>query len=95
MGKYLIIAADCLIILMLIIPAGAEESDLEELKQLLSSLNDPKMTVSDLAFLLATHNYDARPAKDYVELKLEGEIYKLIPNGNDPGLCKIIPLDGS
>jgi hypothetical protein len=95
MGKYLIISVTCLLVLTLIFApsAGEKGDDLEELIQLLSSLNDPKITVSDLAFLLATHNYDAWPAKGYVELRLNGKIFKLIPNGDDPGLCNVIPSD--
>lgn len=92
MGKYLIIAAACLLIPALLITASGGGNDLDEMKQLLASLNDPKMAVSDLAFFLATHNYDARPTKDYVELKLDGKVYKLVPNG-DNGSCKVTPLD--
>jgi hypothetical protein len=71
--------------------ASASENDINELKELLSSFDDPKITVQDLAFFLMTHNFDAKPAKDCVELDLNGTIYKLIPNGNKPGLCDISP----
>lgn len=81
MSKYPIIIAACLAVSVLVPIASAEGNGIEEMKHLLSSVNDPKMAVTDLAFFLVTHNYDARPAKDYVELKLDGNIYKLIPNG--------------
>ena len=55
----------CLVISMPLITVSAGGNALEELKELLSSLNDPKMTVTDLAFFLATRNYDASPVKDY------------------------------
>lgn len=94
MGKYLIISIASLVISALLITSSAAGNGPDELKQLLSSLNDPKISVLDLAFFLATHNYDAKPAKDYVDLRLDGKAYKLIPN-SDQGLCTIIPLNGS
>jgi hypothetical protein len=48
------------------------------------------MDTQDLAFFLATHNYNAVPRDGYVELNLNGTIYKLIPNSKKPGLCDII-----
>ena len=71
--------------------ASASGSDLSELRGLTSSFEDPKMTVQDLAFYLVTHNYDAEPRDGYVELQLDGESYRLVPNGNAPGLCDISP----
>ncbi len=91
MGKYLIITIAIFVALALIIMASAGSDDLGNIKKLLSSLDDPKMTISDLAFFLATHNYDARPTKDCVELKLNGTVYRLIPGRGDSELCKIIP----
>ena len=83
MGKYIFVTLAILAVLALLITASAGGNDLDNLKKLVSSLNDPKMTVQDLAFFLATHNYDARPTKDYVELKLDDKVYKLIPNGGN------------
>jgi len=71
--------------------SSASKNDINELKVQISSFDDPKMTVQDLAFFLVTHNFDARPTSDDVELDLEGTIYKLVPNGNKPGLCDISP----
>ena len=71
--------------------ASASGSDVTELRELTSSFDDPKMTVQDLAYYLVTHNYDATPRDGYVELQIDGESYKLVPNGNKPGLCDIFP----
>jgi hypothetical protein len=69
--------------------ATAYENDIIELKARISSFDDPKITVQDLAFLLVTHNFNAAPMGDYVELKLDGTTYKLTPNGDKPDLCDI------
>ncbi|OPY53108.1 MAG: hypothetical protein A4E49_01544 [Methanosaeta sp. PtaU1.Bin112] len=71
--------------------ASASGNDIIELKERLSSFDDPKITVQDLAFFLMTHNFDAKPTGNGVELDLDGTIYKLVPNGNKPGLCDISP----
>jgi hypothetical protein len=73
--------------------ASASGSDISELRRLVSSFEDPKITVQDLAFYLITHNYDATPKDGYVELQLDGESYRFVPNGNAPGLCDISPLN--
>ncbi len=70
---------------------SASGNDINELKELLSSFDDPKITVQDLAFFLMTHNFDAKPTSYGVELDLDGTIYKLVPNGKEPGLCDISP----
>jgi hypothetical protein len=72
--------------------ASASGNDITELKELISSFDDPKITVQDLAFFLVTHNINAKPMGDYVELNLNGTIYKLVPNSNKPGLCDILPV---
>lgn len=72
--------------------ASASGNDILELRESLFAYEDPKIVVQDLAFYLVTHNYDAMPMDDYVEVKLNGTLYKLIPNGNKPGLCDIFPI---
>jgi hypothetical protein len=47
------------------------------------------MTPNDLAFFLATHKYDATPEDDYVQLKIESAIYKIVSNTTNPGLADI------
>jgi hypothetical protein len=71
--------------------ASASGDDISELRERIFSFDDPRITVQDLAFFLLTHNFDAKPMGDYVELNLNGTIYKLIPNGDKPGLCDISP----
>lgn len=81
------------ILIGLLQTAYASGNDISELREYISAFDDPKMTVQDLAFYLLTHNFDATPVGDYVELRLGGTIYKLIPNGNKPGLCDISPAN--
>jgi hypothetical protein len=73
-------------------PASASVNDINELEKQISSFDDPKITVQDLAFYLMTHNFDAKPMGNCVELNLHGTIYKLVPNGKKPGLCDISPV---
>jgi hypothetical protein len=47
------------------------------------------MTPNDLAFFLATHNYDATPKNGYVQVKIDGTIYKVVPNSSQPGLADL------
>jgi len=73
--------------------ALASGNDISELRERILSFEDSKITVQDLAFYLVTHNYDAIPRDGYVELQLDGESYRLVPNGNAPGVCDISPLN--
>ncbi|MCX6674552.1 MAG: hypothetical protein NTY37_12330 [Methanothrix sp.] len=63
--------------------------DISDLKKFISGNEDMRMNSQDLAFFLVTHNYNALPRGGYVELNLNGIIYKLIPNNEKPGLCDI------
>jgi len=90
MTKYLaIIILACM---MTAIPtaASAESDDLDGLRNLITSFEDSRISSTDLAFFLATHNYDAVPRDGHVDLFLQGMIYRLVPNGNAPGLCDIV-----
>lgn len=51
------------------------------LTEIISQYHDTHMTVDDLAFFLVTHNYDATPKEDYVQVKIDGKTYKAVPNG--------------
>ncbi|MBN1235421.1 MAG: hypothetical protein JW999_05140 [Methanotrichaceae archaeon] len=77
----------------LLLSACAIAKDISQLHELIISFEDPKMTAEDLAFYLVTHNYNAKPMEGYVELQTNGMAYKLIPNGDKPGLCDISPID--
>jgi hypothetical protein len=67
--------------------SGAAESS--KLSILISQNEDTFMTPNDLAFFLATHNYDAAPKDSYVQVKMDGIIYKAVPNGAHPGLADL------
>ena len=57
-------------------------------KREITDLNRNEQLVH-LAFFLATHNYDAVPRGNHVDLNLNGKVYQLYPNGDAPGLCNI------
>jgi len=78
------------IMIMAALPTvSASKASLSDLKSTISSFDDPQMDAKDLAFYLATHDFDAKPKGGYVEVGLEGRICKLTPNGSAPGLCTI------
>ena len=87
--KYLMtMMAACMIVVGLN-TASASGQDISDLKRLISVNEDTRMNSQDLAFFLATHNYSAVPKDGYVKVDLDGEICKLVPNGDKPGLCDI------
>jgi hypothetical protein len=61
-------------------------ADSTELSKLISQSGDTNMTPNDLAFFLATHNYNATPKNGYVQVKINGISYKVVPSGSQPGL---------
>ena len=78
------------IVIMLALPTvNASNNSLSDLKISISGFDDPHMNSGDLAFYLATHDFDATPKDGYVEVDLAGNVYKLTPNGSAPGLCSI------
>ena len=70
--------------------AIGQNDNMHNLKVLLTSFDDPGMDANDLAFFLVTHNYDATPAGSFVEVKIDSQVYRLVPNGKKPGLCDIV-----
>jgi predicted small secreted protein len=88
--KYLLAITVACILMAVMNTASAMGEDISDLKKLISGNEDTRMNTQDLAFFLATHNYNAVPRDGYVELNLNGTIYRLIPNGKKPGLCDII-----
>ena len=64
-------------------------ADNSALMKLISQNEDPRMGVKDLAFFLATHDFDAVPKKDHVEVNIDGSVYKLVPNGQLSGLANV------
>jgi hypothetical protein len=77
------------ILLVFLNTASALGGDISDLKTLISANEDTHMNSQDLAFFLATHNYNVVPRDGYVELNLNGKILKLLANGAEPGLCEI------
>jgi len=51
------------------------------------------MTADDLAFFLVTHNYDATPKGGLVQVKMDGTICNLVPNGAAPELADLEVLN--
>jgi hypothetical protein len=70
-------------------PLSTGVDDKSELTKLIFGDEDPLINVNDLAFLLVTHDFDAMPKGDYVEVRLNTTIYKLVPNGRFPGLANV------
>jgi hypothetical protein len=64
-------------------------ADNSALVKLVSQIEDPRMSVKDLAFFLVTHDFDATPKKDYIEVHIDDTVYKLVPNGQYPGLANV------
>jgi len=71
------------------IPASGASDDYSVLMKLITDNEDSHMNAFDLAFLLATHNFDATPEDGHVIVKLESMIYSLTPNGEKPGLAEV------
>jgi hypothetical protein len=82
------IAAGCAILACLN-AALAQGENFSDLKNLISSREDPSMNCEELSHLLNFHNYNSIPRQGYVELNLGGAFFMLTPNGDHPGLCEI------
>jgi len=67
--------------------ALSSTADNSALIKLISQNEDPRIGARDLAFFLVTHDFDAVPKKDYVEVQIDDTVYKLVPNGQYPGLA--------
>jgi hypothetical protein len=70
-------------------PLASAVADSSEMTRLISANEDPHMNAQDLAFFLVTHDFDAVPKKDYVDVHLNNVIYKVVPNGSKPGLADV------
>ena len=89
---FIVVVVLCIISATIGNAAGTPE-DKSSLMELISNNEDVHMTVDDLAFFLVTHNFDATPKGSYVLVKLDGTAYKLVPNGDKPGLAEMTSLD--
>ncbi len=65
--------------------ATAIGGDTSDLKNLISSIEKTDMSSQDVASFLAAYGFDATAKDGYVELVLEGRIYKITPNADKPG----------
>jgi hypothetical protein len=74
---------------IMLIPVSASNASISDLKSTVTAFEDTHMNAEDLAFYLATHNFDARPNGGHVDVNLGSIIYQLKPNGSAPGLCSI------
>ena len=85
--SYLMAALICIVFVSAnpAIGAAAENCDLTEV---ISQFYDTHMTVEDLAFFLATHNFNATPKEGYVQVIVDGAIYKAVPNSTT-GLAEL------
>jgi hypothetical protein len=69
-------------------PAFGAVAENRDLTELISQYHDTHMTVDDLAFFLATHNYNATPKDGYVQVIVDGTIYTVVPNSTT-GLAEL------
>ncbi len=87
-----LVAAFALLILLCIAAISSavlppEGDDSTRLMKLISENEDLLVSANDLAYFLVIHDFDARPKDDYVEVYLDGAVYKLVPNGSYPGMA--------
>jgi hypothetical protein len=78
-----------LIVTLFFTALSSAAADNSALIKLIAQNEDPRMGVKDLAFFLVTHDFDATPKKDYVEVRINDIVYKLVPNGQDSGLANV------
>jgi hypothetical protein len=85
--SYLIAAITC-VIFVSANPAFGAVAENQNLKEAISQYQDTHMTVEDLAFFLATHNYNATPKDGYVQITIDGTVYRAVPN-SETGLAEL------
>jgi hypothetical protein len=85
--SYLIAALTC-IVFVSANPAFGAVAENQNLKEVISQCHDTHMTVEDLAFFLATHNYNATPKAGYVQVIIDGTVYRAVPNSTT-GLAEL------
>ncbi len=82
----------CVIITSISCPSAAF-GDYSDLMKLITDSEDVRIDAKDLAFLLATHGFDAVPKDGYVIVKLDKVVYKMTPNGVKLGLADTLMID--
>ncbi|MDD4652709.1 MAG: hypothetical protein PHQ34_10820 [Methanothrix sp.] len=68
---------------------GCASADYQDLLSLCNTNEDARINVVDLAFLLVTHDFNAMPRGDYVEVRIDDSIYRVKPNAARAGLADI------
>jgi hypothetical protein len=71
------------------ISSGSASASYQDLLSLCNSNEDVRMNVEDLAFLLVTHDFNAMPRGDYVEVRIDESTYMIKPNAARAGLADI------
>jgi hypothetical protein len=72
------------------VPECSASTDYQDLLNLSNANEDVRINAQDLAFLLVTHNFDATPKGDHVEVRINGSIYMATPNAGKAGLADIV-----
>ncbi len=92
LGKNLIhlIVASVFVISISLAAASAASADYPSLLKLIMESEDTRIDANDLAFFLATHDYDAVPKGGNVTVRIDGAVYRLTPNGGLQGLANIV-----
>lgn len=88
-GPFILATILILITTLSFIALSSAAADDSALVKLISQIEDPRMSVRDLAFFLVTHDFDAAPKKDHVEVRINDTVYNLVPNGPYSGLANV------
>jgi hypothetical protein len=77
-ATYLITAVICVIFVSMS-PVSGTSTERASLNQLIEENQDLNLDANEMAFLLATHGYDAAPKDNYVIVNIDGETLKIAP----------------
>jgi hypothetical protein len=88
-GAIQLIAALLLGMVASAVPVCGAPTNYQDLLDLSNANEDVRINAQDLAFLLVTHNFDATPRGDHVEVRINGSIYLVTPNAAKAGLADI------
>jgi hypothetical protein len=89
-GAIQLIAALLFGMVVSVVPVCGASTNYQDLLDLSNANEDMRINAQDLAFLLVTHNFDATPRGDHVEVRINGSIYLVTPNAGKAGLADIM-----
>ena len=89
--SYLLAALTC-IVFVSAKPAFGAVVENHDLADLISQYHDTHMTVEDLTYFLATHNYNKTPKDGCVQVTINSMIYKAVPNSTT-GLVELTMMN--